>query len=263
MLRSWSLGVRDPFSPTTLLGCAAEFIGTFLFVFLGCGSVVSSGIVDDQLNSARLLVIAIAHGFAIAILVAATAGVSGGHLNPAVSFGFMMSGNMSIIKGLMYWISQLAGAVLGAGFYREFPSAIAGHFGAHAVNSKFTVIEAFGLEALLTFVLVYVIFGTAVDKKGPSTIAPLTIGMAVLVDHLVGVPVTGASMNPARSLGAALWSGQWKNHWIYWAAPLLGATAAALIYTALFLPTVSSTQKQSTNDLIKNIKNEKHTEAVV
>lgn len=214
----------------------AEFLATGLFVFLGAGSVVvTGGLLGETLTSARLLIIALAHGLAITLLVAATARFSGGHLNPAVSFGAWVDGKISLVKGVVYIISQLIGAVLGAFLLKTLiPQALAGNLGAHGLAPELGIMAGLLVEVILTFVLVFVVLGTALDPKGPGHLAPLAIGFAVLVDHLVGVPLTGASMNPARSFGPALAAGVWANHWIYWAGPLLGALLAALVYKFIF-----------------------------
>ncbi|KAG6553176.1 hypothetical protein Mapa_005235 [Marchantia paleacea] len=218
-------------------GTVAEFIATFLFVYLGCGSVVASGSLSGTLDSARLLVIATAHGLAIAALASATAGLSGGHINPAVTLGMVLVRQMSVIKGLMYWVAQFSGAVLGAGLLHDvLPSSIQGGLGAHGV-SKISMFDGVIYEVVMSFALIFVIFGTAVDRRGTGNTAPLAIGFTVLVDHLVGVPFTGASMNPARSLGPAVWKGQWDGFWVYLVGPFFGACLAASSYTVLFLLT--------------------------
>lgn len=210
----------------------AEGIGTLLFVFLGAGTVVvTGGLLGETLTSARLLAIALAHGLAIALLVAATARISGGHLNPAVTFGALTTGKISVRKAIAYVIAQLAGAI-GAALLLQaiIPQALQGSLGAHGLGPGVSVGGGLLTETILTFTLVFVVFATAMDPKGPGHLAPMAIGLAVLVDHLLGVPLTGASMNPARSFGPALAAGVWANHWIYWAGPLIGAALAAFAY---------------------------------
>ena len=215
----------------------AELIATLLFVFLGAGTVIVTGqLAGDSLTPARLMTIALAHGLAIILLVSATANISGGHINPAVTFAAVLSGNISIPKGATYVAAQIIGAILGALLIAGvIPGAIDGTLGSHGLAANMN--EASGLlaEAIFTFVLVFVVFATAMDPRGLKQIAPLAIGLAVLVDHLIGVPLTGASMNPARSFGPALVSGTWDAHWLYWAGPLLGGGLAALTYKFLFL----------------------------
>jgi aquaporin TIP len=224
-------------SPAVWQAALAELVATLLFVFLGAGTVVvTGGLLNEGLNSARLVAIALAHGLSIALLVAATANLSGGHINPAVTFGALITGKISGAKGVIYMIAQLVGAVLGAFCIKlVIPPAAQGNLGAHGLGPSIAAWSGLFAEVVLTFALVFVIFATAVDPKGPGYLAPPAIGLTVLVDHLFGVPVTGASMNPARSFGPALAAGAWDHHWIYWIGPLAGGGLAALAYEFLFL----------------------------
>ena len=158
------------------------------------------------------------------LLVSATANISGGHINPAVTLAAMVSKRISIDTGILYiLLAQLIGAVIGAMLVAAvIPVAAHGNLGAHGLGMDVTVVGGLITEIILTFILVFVIFATAMDPKGLVWIAPLAIGVAVLVDHLVGVPITGASMNPARSFGPALVGGTWSFHWIYWVGPAIG-----------------------------------------
>jgi len=214
----------------------AEFLATLLFIFLGAGTVVvTGGLMKEGLTSARLVAIALAHGLAIALLVSATAKLSGGHINPAVTFGAILTGKISVNQGIMYVVAQLVGAVVGALLLKGvIPAAAQGNLGAHGLGSGITAGGGLLAEIVLTFALVFVVFATAIDPKGLGHLAPAAIGLTVLVDHLVGVPVTGASMNPARSFGPALAAGAWDNHWVFWIGPLIGGGLAALVYEFLF-----------------------------
>ncbi len=222
---------------TTWRATLAEFIATLLFIFLGAGTVVvTGGILKEGVTSARLVAIALAHGLAIALLVAATAKISGGHINPAVTFGALVTGKISLSKAIMYVVAQLVGAIVGALLLTGvIPAAAQGNLGAHGLGAGITPGGGFVAEIVLTFALVFVVFATAMDPKGLGHLAPAAIGLTVLVDHLVGVPITGASMNPARSFGPALVAGVWANHWIYWVGPLIGGALAAWVYEFLFL----------------------------
>ena len=215
----------------------AEFIATLLFIFLGAGTVaVTGGLVKEGLTSARLVAIALAHGLAIALLVSATARISGGHINPAVTFGALITGKINLARAMMYVGAQLVGAVVGAWLLTlVIPAAAWGNLGAHGLGAGISVEGGLVAEIVLTFALVFVVFATAVDPKGPGHLAPFAIGVTVLVDHLIGVPITGAGMNPARSFGPALIAGAWANHWIYWVGPLIGGGLAAWVYQSLFL----------------------------
>ena len=236
---------REDFTMQTWRAVAAEFIATGLFVFLGTASVVVVATLGDgKMTTAGILTIALAHGLAIAVLVAAIARISGGHINPAVTFAAAMTGKMKVSTAMLYVGGQLSAAILGSLLLKGI---IAGPFevglGAHGLNSLGIIDDQVGngagagllLEAVLTFALVFVIFAAAIDKKGLTHLAPMAIGLMVLVDHLVGISLTGASMNPARSFGPAVVANIWTDHWIYWLGPLIGAGVAALVYEFVFL----------------------------
>ena len=243
----------EDFTLKTWRAVAAEFIATGLFVFLGTASVVVAVNVAGGApgsGPAFVISVALAHGLAIALLVAATAKISGGHINPAVSFAAALTGKMKVSTACLYVAAQIAAAILGVLLLKAIVAGPAEFgLGAHGLN-VFNADTGFGIldesvgngagagllvEAVLTFVLVFVIFATAMDPKGLSHLAPMAIGLAVLVDNLVGIPLTGASMNPARSFGPAVVANIWDNHWIYWLGPLIGAGAAAIVYEFIFL----------------------------
>ncbi|GBG61166.1 hypothetical protein CBR_g19242 [Chara braunii] len=247
----------------TIRGALAEFVALMIFNFIGCGAVVVTGWTRNQSGdvdyNGRVLCIAMAHGLTIGILVAATAGVSGGHINPAVTFGMLLTGRITLLKSVVYWVAQVVGAILGTGLLAAVaPNKAQGNLGSHLINvhipamngtavvvdmdaEQIQVGTSFLTEVIITFILVFVIWGTAVDPRGPSAIAPLMIGLTVLANHLAAIPITGASMNPARSFGAAVWSDVWEDHWIYWIGPLLGAAIAALFYEHVLLAPSSNT----------------------
>ena len=210
----------------------AEFLGTFVLCFIGQGAIVINQVTGGQPG---LLGIAIAHGLAIVVMVSALGATSGGHFNPAVTFGFVVTGRQSMTSAITYWISQIMGAVVASFLLRAVMPGEAGdlvHYGAPAVAAGTGISQALLLEVILTFFLVTVVWGTAVDDRAPH-IGGLAIGLCVLVCILVGGPITGAALNPARAFGAALVSGTWGNHWIYWVGPLLGGAAAARGYKAI------------------------------
>lgn len=222
-------------SPEGMRAILAEGIATFAFVFLGTGAVISALLAGGGLNGATLVAIAAAHGLAILLLVAAFGRISGAHINPAVTFAMLVTGRIGIAKGVAYIVLQCAGAAAASLLLKSIiPEAAQGGLGAHSLGNGISTSGAFILEVVLTFFLVWVVFSVAVDKKAPGfPIAPVAIGLVVLVDHLVGVPFTGASMNPARTFGPALASGEFMDHWLYWAAPLLGGALAAITYTVM------------------------------
>ncbi|HMG18708.1 MAG TPA: MIP family channel protein [Gemmatimonadales bacterium] len=238
-----SLGLtRDDLNERTWRAVLAEFIATLLFVFIGAGAVaVGTGalpLAAEALDPATLTAIALAHGLAIAVLVAATARISGGHINPAVTFAAVITGRMKAGPGVLYVAAQLVGAVVGALLLDAvLVSEVEGNLGAHQLSDTALSSDFAGLivEIILTFMLVFTVFAVAIDPRGPSNLAPIAIGLAVLIDHFVGVPLTGASMNPARSFGPALVANAWDDHWVYWIGPLAGGALAGLIYYFVYL----------------------------
>jgi MIP family channel proteins len=215
--------------PNLIKHCVAEFIGTFALIFIGVGAIYNAG--NPGLNMG-LLGVALAHGLTIAVMVSATGGISGGHLNPAVTFGLLVGGKMSFVDSIAYWIAQLAGGSA-AGFL------LLGIFGQHGVEIVGAGTPDLGkdvalgtgiiVEIVLTFFLVFVVYGSAVDVRAPK-IGGLAIGLTVALDILFGGPITGASMNPARTFGPALASNHWNNHIVYWVGPMAGGALAGLIY---------------------------------
>ena len=213
----------------------AEFIATFTLVFIGAGSILMDGSTGGKLGLGG---IALAHGLALLVMIYAIGHVSGGHVNPAVSFSMWLTGRMPAAKTAGYVVSQLGGAVVGAAALATlFPGAA--NFGVPALAASVSVWQAVLLEAIATFFLVFVIFGTAVETRAPKGVYGAAIGLTVAADILAIGPLTGAAMNPARAFGPALLSGLWASHVVYWAGPLLGAAAAALVYSKVILKTTS------------------------
>jgi|ERR1051325_1322035 MIP family channel proteins len=217
---------------TLLKQCVAEFVGTFALIFIGVGVIAN----HSNLNSnAGLLAVALAHGLTIAVMVSATGAISGGHLNPAVTFGLMVGGKIDVKRSAAYWVSQLAGAILAAAMVAWLlgSAEVSGKDlvfkGTPAVGKGSTGIQSIGIEAVLTFFLVFVVYGSAVDARAPK-IGGLAIGLTVALDILFGGPFTGAAMNPARTFGPAIISQQWDHHYVYWIGPLLGGAVAGLVY---------------------------------
>jgi aquaporin TIP len=213
----------------------AEFIGTFTLIFIGAGSIVAAkGIADPS-----LIGIAVAHGLAIAVMVSALGHISGGHFNPAVTFGFLVTRRIKPALGVLYWVAQFAGAALAALLLQDLlPRAAteAVELGVPALGHGVDAASGFGIEAILTFFLVLVVFASAVDPRGTfKSIAGLAIGFTITADILFGGPFTGAAMNPARAFGPQLVGDHWANGWVWYAGPIVGAVAAALMYEFLYL----------------------------
>jgi MIP family channel proteins len=209
----------------------AEALGTFLFFFVGMGAVVLGGHLQDA-DSGGLLGVALAHGLALAVLVSALGPVSGGHFNPAVTFGVWITGRIDAPRAGMYVAAQLVGGLLaGLALRAVFTEASWGpvNLGTPQLDPAIGVTGAIIVEAILTVVLLVAVFGTAIDPRAPK-IGGLAIGLAVAADILMGGPLTGAAMNPARWFGPAVASGTFDNWYVWWIGPLLGAAVAALIY---------------------------------
>jgi aquaporin Z len=211
----------------------AEFVGTFALVFIGSGSIIAVGAAQVQ---GGLIAVALAHGIILAVMVSAIMRVSG-HFNPAVTLGFLVTRRIEPIMAGVYIAAQIIGAILAAYTLKVLlPAAMteATRLGGQSIASEITATQAIGLEAIATFFLAFVIFGTAVDPKAPR-IGGLAIGLTIAADILAIGPFTGASMNPARSLGPAVASGIFEGQAVYWIGPLIGAIAASLVYDTLFI----------------------------
>ena len=211
-----------------------EFLGTCIFFFIGAGVIITNQFSNGAVG---LLGIAIAHGVTLAVMISAFGGISGGHFNPAVTFGVMVSRRISVALGLQYMVAQLIGGVLaGLLLHVVFPSELCAsvHLGTPAVAGGVSLGTAVLIEAILTFALVTSVFGTAIDPRAPK-IGGFGIGLTVLVDILVGGPLTGASMNPARTFGPGLVAGFWENHWVYWVGPLIGGGLAGFVYETFIM----------------------------
>ena len=208
---------------------AAEFVGTFALVFIGVGSIIFSG------NS--LVGIALAHGLVIGVMASAVGHISGGHFNPAVTFGFLVTRRMEPVLAGVYWITQLLAGILGALALRVvFPDQANLDAGVPVVNNSVGAGSGVLAEAIFTFFLVWVVFATAADPRGAfKSIAGLAIGFTITLDILAGGPLTGAAMNPARAFGPELVQGIWDDFWVYWIGPLAGGGLAALLYELLYL----------------------------
>jgi MIP family channel proteins len=169
-------------------------------------------------------------------MIYATGHISGTHINPAVTIALVATKKMDAKDAVPYILSQLAGAaVAGLTLGVIYPTAIASvHLGTTGLGANVGFGTGVLVEAILTFLLVFTIFGAAVDKRAPPGFAGFAIGMVVLFDILVGGPLTGASMNPARTFGPALASGYWANHLVYWIGPIIGGVVAALLYEGVF-----------------------------
>jgi MIP family channel proteins len=208
----------------------AEAVGTFLFFFVGAGSVVLASYLGAA--GPGLVGIAFAHGLALAVLVSALGAVSGGHFNPAVTVAVRLAGRIEWQTAATYVLAQLVGAAAaGYALVAVMPqSAVNTSFaGTPTLDPGIGIAAGIAIEAVLTLVLVLAVFGTAIDARAPR-LGGMAIGLAVAADILMGGPLTGAAMNPARWFGPALASGHWDNWFVWWIGPLIGAIVGAVIF---------------------------------
>ncbi|XP_070533265.1 aquaporin-2-like [Ptychodera flava] len=226
---------------------AAELVATFLFLFFMLSSTISW---DEK--TPTVVQIALSAGLAIATMVQCFGDVSGGHINPAVTVAMLFTGKIGILKAVFYVIAQCVGAIAGAALIHGVtPEGVRGTMGANILNPDITQVQAFGVEFVLTFVLVFTVFATVDEKNAISGSKPLAIGIAVVIAHLVGIGYTSVSINPARTLGPAVITQIFDDHWVFWAGPLGGGVAAGWLYVLSFgrrVPKKSNRQRDGRND---------------
>ncbi|KAI7743101.1 hypothetical protein M8C21_013595 [Ambrosia artemisiifolia] len=219
----------------------AEFIATFLFLYITVLTVMGVVKSPTKCGTVGIQGIAWAFGGMIFALVYCTAGISGGHINPAVTFGLLLARKLSLTRALFYMVMQTLGAICGAGVVKGFMgknqfTTLGG--GANTVAHGYTKGSGLGAEIVGTFVLVYTVFSATDAKRSARDshvplLAPLPIGFAVFLVHLATIPITGTGINPARSLGAAIIFNKdhaWNDHWIFWVGPFIGAALAAVYH---------------------------------
>jgi aquaporin TIP len=234
--------------PSLARRLAAEALGTFALVFVGAAVVVVNGGFPN--SGIGLLGIALAHAVVLAVFVSATMTISGGHLNPAVTIGLLATRRIDPVAALAYIVAQLAAAVAAAALVKALlPSAAvrAALLGTPVIAGSVSLGQAIGIELVLTFFLMSAVFGTAVSPDSPR-VAGFGIGLVLLFDILVGGPLTGAAMNPARAFGPALVAGQWLGHVAYWVGPILGALLAALLWQYVLLPKTPAAARRRKTD---------------
>jgi aquaporin Z len=217
---------------------SAEFIGTFWLVLGGCGSAVLAAAFPDV--GIGLLGVSLAFGLTVLTMAFAIGHISGCHLNPAVSIGLWIGGRFSAKELVPYIVAQVIGAVVAGGVLYVIASGQAGFtlaggfasngYGEHSPGG-YTMMAALVTEIVMTMMFIFVIMG-ATDRRAPQGFAPIAIGLALTLIHLISIPVTNTSVNPARSTGVALFVGDWAvaQLWLFWVAPIVGAVLGALIY---------------------------------
>jgi len=238
---------------------ASEFLAVMLFVFMGTGSVLATVARTGQADGGAIVAIGFGFGLAIATMVYATANLSGGHLNPAVSIAIAVAMKMPILQAFGYIIAQVAGALVGSGLLRAVTPEVLGSrvdWGctllsknqlttitwANGTTSTYSwsITQAQGVffELIMTFILVFTVFstaGVAADAKSVGRFAPLSIGFAVFINVMAGATYTGGSLNPARSFGPCAVANKWDDHWVYWVGPISGGILAGLVYKYIFV----------------------------
>jgi aquaporin Z len=230
--------------------CAAEFLGTFWLVFGGCGSAVLAAVVGAHLEGTpvnigiSLVGVSLAFGLTVMTMAYAIGHISGCHLNPAVSAGLVAGGRFKAADFIPYVIAQVVGGLAGSAVLYVIASGKAGFslangfaangFAEHSPGG-YSLVACLVAEAVLTFMFLMIILGST-DRRAPSGLAPIAIGLGLTLIHLIGIPVTNLSVNPARSTGPAVFVGGWAidQLWLFWLAPIVGAVVAGVTYRLLF-----------------------------
>ena len=220
----WAAWFRRFLTPKTV----AEGVGTFILVFAGTGAVMVNQISGGAITH---LGISFVFGAVVAALIYSFAHISGAHFNPAVTLAFWQSGFFKKQEVLPYVVAQSVGAIAASAMLLIALGPV-GNLGA-TLPLEGNWSQSLVLETMLTFILMVVILGSGLDRRAPAGFAGLAIGLTVGLEAAFMGPITGASMNPARSLGPALMSAAWQHHWLYWLGPILGAQLAVVIYRYL------------------------------
>ncbi len=211
----------------------AEFIGTFALIFIGAGALAITGnnLDGHSYGLENLLGVALAHGFVVIAFVYAYGHISGTHINPAVTLGFLVAGEIRLVTAIGYWIVQFSGGIAGALVLKGL-LPIDGDLGVTILAENVSVIQGLVVEIILTFFLVTTIFNTAVSGKA-GNFAGIAIGLSLIACILMGGPLTRASFNPARTLGPAIAANNYADLWLYFVGPCVGAVLAALLYLGM------------------------------
>ena len=225
----------------------AELVGSIVFVFIACGAAMN----QYKTLGMSQIAIALCFGWTIIVVAWSIGHISGGHLNFAVTFAFMVLRKITVLRGLMYFVAQLLGGLIGIAFLKAItPPALAGCYAMNDLGDTVTPFEGFCVEAILTGFLLFVVSAAADSAKSNQTFVPVAIGFAITACHLVALPITGCSINPTRSFASAAAASSvdgcnpWTNHYIFWFGPLLGGTASAVVYHFFFLNNAQKIREQ-------------------
>ena len=209
-----------------------ELLATFIFVFFTVGSVCVTSYLDLSLSGIGLFIMSTGQGIGVFLGISSLKKISESHLNPVVTISMLLTGKISLITSLIYIFAQIIGSLIAVFLlYNYLWLNLETGMGLHTISPEISLIDGLLIEIIITFILVITILLTLQNNKD---IAPLTISLVVFICGIVAMPLTGASMNPARSLAPALLSGEWTNHWIYWGGPIIGSVIATFIYIILF-----------------------------
>jgi len=228
------VGVEETKQLQTVFKLIAELIGTMFLVLVGCGSCFKA---DGDAGYVR---IALCFGVTVATIAQSIGHISGCHINPAVTLGLFFGGKIGLINSLLYIVVQCIGGLIGAALLKAFLGDLvdpAKGVGVTSLNDQISVGQGFGIEFFITFVLVLVVFASAADGNNSPNVkgsAPLAIGLSITTCHLFAIPLTGSSMNPARSFGSNIVFAKTENLWLYFLGPILGGITAALVYQLCF-----------------------------
>lgn len=223
---------EDVRKPTFWRAILAEFIGVALLVMFA----IASGMSDEKAHPNGLVFVCLESGIFIAVIIGNLVHISGGHVNPAVSLGFAIAGDISWIRFILYTVAHIVGSIAGAAIIRVVaPANMYGNFGVIAPGPGVSDVHAMMMELIITFFLMFSILA-AVDSGRKDSIGsvPLHVGLAVCVNMFVAINISGAAMNPIRAFGPAVITGDWTSHWAYWIGPLGGAALGALAYDKVF-----------------------------
>ncbi|KAK4369617.1 hypothetical protein RND71_013409 [Anisodus tanguticus] len=241
--------LKEASHPDTLRAAFAEFISMLIFVFTseGCSIAFSKSKSGGAAPGNVMIAAAIAHAFSLFVAISVSSNISGGHVNPAVTFGCFLGGHITLCRSVLYWIAQLLGSVVALSLLKFATSG--SDTSSYALKAGATPWNAIIFEIVMTFGIVYTVYATTIDPKrgNMESIAPIVIGFLVGANVLSGGGCFyGAEMNPAMAFGQAMDSWTWKSHWIYWLGPFVGAAIAVLVYDTIFIGSQYSHEQLST-----------------